>query len=424
MTKIFWRGASRKQRLLYMGLVICIGFGLLFAFRYWSTHKASADKAGGRLATTVDVGTVTHRDLVKRISLTGQTVPEAQVDIAAKYQGRVTAVNVSLGQAIQPGQVLIVQDTGDADISISQNRAAYSQAAADAVTTEATFNANYDRARADYEKNLASYQRNKALYAAGAISKEALDTSLQQVADAKASVDTLENQMNQGMAAAIQSSQSAALKAQHSISAAEKQRNDLVLTAPRGGVIGYRQIEAGDIAQAGQKLLSIFDNSHIYVDCQVSEQDLPALSLGMPVSVGVESLGKTYPGKITYISPASDATTLTFMLRIALDNPDSSVRSGMFTRTIINSVLRPQAVTVPKDAIVEKNGSAYVFVVGANNTLEQRTVQLGARGDDAIEILTGLNEGEKIALTNLARLRAGLVINPQLVDTTKSGDQP
>lgn len=422
MREAFWKKTGKKNKIVYMGLIAVIGLGAVLSFYFFKSHTASDQKNNGRLATTVDVAPIQRTNLIKRISLTGQTVPAAQVDIAAKYQGKVVAVNAALGQNVTPGEALIVQDTGDADISVSQNQAAYQQASADAITTEATFNANLDKARADYDRNLGSYQRNQSLYQAGAISKDALDSSYQQLADARAAVDTLQNQMSSGVAAAIQSSQANALKAQQSVNAAAKQRSDLVLTAPRSGMIGYRQVEVGDMVSVGQKLMSIYDNSQIFVDCQVSEQDLPALSLGMPVNVGVESLGQTIPGQIIYISPASDPTNLTFSLRILLQSPDQAVRSGMFTRTIINSILRPSVLVVPKDTVLEKNGESYVFVMNANHVLERRTVQVGARGDQNVEILSGLQEGEQIALNNLARLRDGLTINPNLVSMDGRGE--
>ena len=278
-------------------LVFCLG---VFAFQQWK-QRGPVDTKEKRPQTTVDVAIVKKSNLVKRISLSGQTVPDAQVDIAAKYQGRVVTVDAALGQKVTAGQVLIVQDTGDAEISIRQNQAAYEQAAAEAVTTEATVNANYDKAMADYHKAVASFERNKRLGDIGGISKETLEESEQQLADAKAALDTITNQMSAGTAASIAASQAAAAKAQQSVNAAQKQHLDLILTAPRDGIIGYRQVEAGDIVSAGQKLLSIYDNSSIYVDCQISEQDLGAVNTGMNVNVQLESLGKTIPGKIIYM---------------------------------------------------------------------------------------------------------------------------
>ncbi|TWH47995.1 RND family efflux transporter MFP subunit [Sporomusa sp. KB1] len=418
MVRQFFANRKRTKLMMLIGIVIifCIGVAA------FTRMHASKQIYSGKVQTTVDVTNVQRTNLIKRISLTGQTVAEAQVDIAAKYQGKVTAVNVSLGQSVSPGQVLVVQDTGDAEISINQNQAAYQQASADAVTNEVAFNANYDKVSADYQKAAASYQRNKRLFDIGGVSKGDLDVVEQQLADAKAAFDALSNQMKSGVASTIQSSQASVLKAQHGISAAQKQRDDLILRAPRSGMIGYRQVEVGDIVSAGQKLLSIYDNSNIYVDCQVAEEDLSALSIGMDINVQLESLGKTVPGKIIYISPAIDSQNLVFSLRIALINPDPSIRAGMFARAVIQLPLRQNTLVVPKEALVDKSGKNYVYVVTAQNTVEQRTVQIGTKGDQNVEILEGLNEGEHVAINNLARLRNEMVIVPNFITPNERGE--
>ena len=416
----FWQDKNKAKILGMVGLVLVLCLGIM-QISQKKTQSSSASNA--KLQTTVDVLAVTRAALAKRISLTGQTVPEAQIDITAKYQGKVTAVYAELGQAVSAGQELIVQDTGDIELLIRQNQAAYHQAAADAITNEVSFRANYDKARADYQQAAANYQRYQSLYAAGAISRQQLEISEQQRADAKAMLDALANQMQTGSApASVESAQAAALKAQYTVNAAEKQKNDLVLQAPRSGVIGYRQVEVGNMVQPGQKLLSIVDNSHIYVDCQVSEQDLAALRLGMEVNVQIESLGKAFPGKITYISPAIDTQNMAFSLRISLVNPDAALKSGMFAKTVIQAVLRPDTLVVPKDAVLEKNGKAYVYIINSQNGVEERIVQLGARGDQHVEILSGLNEGETVAANNLSRLKNGLTVVPHPVTLDDRGE--
>lgn len=401
-------------------VILCLG-----TFIAVKVYKNAAAKTNPviQLQTTVDVLTVPRTGLISRISLTGQTVPEAEVDIAAKYAGKITAVYSDLGQQVAAGQVLVTQDIGDAEISIKQNQAAYQQATADASTSTVAFQASYDKAKADYQRALTDYQRYQSLFAQGAIAREALDANQQTLDATKSALDTLANQMNSSaVPSSIESAQAAAAKAQQGIAAVQKQRDDMVLIAPRSGVISYRQVEVGAMVSVGQKLLSLVDNSHIYVDCQVSEQDLAALTTGMGVDVQIDSLGKTYPGKIIYISPSNDSTTLAFSLRIALDNPDPTVKSGMFARAVINAVLRPNVLVVPKAAVLNKDGQDYVFVINSQNGVEQRNVQVGARGDQNAEILSGINEGEQIATSNLARLRDGLTVVPNPVTLDSGGD--
>ncbi|MBP2625650.1 MAG: efflux transporter, family, subunit [Firmicutes bacterium] len=410
-----------KQHLLREGnkakILIAIGIMvvLIAAFYGFKSKTVVKGQRAGELKPAVDVLTVERKDMIKNIGLTGQTVPVSQVDIVAKYTGKITQVNVDLGQSVSQGQDLIIQDMSDVNILLAQNGASLRQANADALESNANFEASYQKAQADYQHSVTNYQRYRTLYDQGAISKEALDNSEQQVTTARASLDTWSKQMASGSAATVMSKRAVSDKAQSAIDALQNQKNDLVLRAPRNGVIGFRQAEVGAMAQAGQKLLSIVDNSNIFIDCSVSEQDIGQIALGMPTTVSVESLGKFYTGKIIYISPAMDTKTQTFTIRIALDNPDNSIKTGMFARTNINVILRPQTLFIPKEAVFSLNGSDRIFVVDGNNQVTERVVKLGLRNDKSVEILSGINDGEQVSVTNLARLKTGVTIVPNMI---------
>ena len=118
----------------------------------------------------------------------------------------------------------------------------------------------------------------------------------------------------------------------------------MYLTSSIDGAVGYRQVEAGDMVTAGQKLMSVYDNSVMYVDYQVSEQDLPAFSMDMPLAVNIESLNNSFNGDVIYISPTIDASSMTYTLRIAIDNADNALKGGMFARAAVKSVLPQVAV--------------------------------------------------------------------------------
>jgi HlyD family secretion protein len=396
---------STKKKLAIIG----IAFLVVLFLSYQAIYSKNIVK-GQRPDNTkpaVDILTIHRKDLTRQIDLTGQTVPESQVDIAAKYTGKITQINVELGQQVSPGQVLLMQDTGDIDIAISQNEANFRQANADAIESNATFQATYQKAQSDFQHSATTYERYKALYAEGAISKEALDNAEQQLATSRSALDSLSKQLIAGSAATVESKIASRDKAQSAIDALQNQKADLVVRAPRSGIIGFRQAEIGNIVSAGQKLLSIVDNSNIYVDCSVSEQDIGQIALHTPTAISIDSLGKSYIGKIIYISPAVDSKTQTFTIRVALEQPDASIRSGMFARTTIHTTLRPQTLFVPKEAVISLNGKDRIFVVNNNHQVEERVVQLGLRNDKSIEILKGLNDGEQIAVSNLARLKTG-----------------
>lgn len=405
-------GKTNKTKLLIgIGIIILLT-GAFYGFRSKGVVKG---QRAGDLKPAVDILTVARKDMVKEIVLTGQTVPVSQVDIVAKYTGKITQVNVDLGENVSQGQDLIVQDMSDVNISLAQNGASLRQANADAIESNANFEANYQKAQADYQHNMTNYQRYQTLYNEGAISKENLDNAEQQLTAARAALDTWSKQMASGSAASVLSKRALSDKAQSAVDALQNQKNDLVLRAPRNGIIGFRQAEVGAMAQAGQKLLSIVDNSNIYIDCSVSEQDIGQIILGMGTTISIDSLGKSYGGKIIYISPAMDGKTQTFTIRVALDNPDNTIKMGMFARTNITVTMRPQTLFVPKEAILSMNGTDRIFVIDGNSQVTERVVKLGLRNDKSVEISSGLNEGEQVVVTNLARLKTGVTIVPNVI---------
>lgn len=400
---------NRKKAALTCG--VC--FLLLGLAYFWLGSAKSADQtAKSAVKPTVDTYAVKRQDMMRRVSLFGQTVSEAHIDIAPKYAGRIAAVNVKLGDQVREGDVLIVQDTGDLELSIAQNRAAVRQAEADAMEAESVYAANFQKAKADYERTRENDARYQELYAQGAISRLELDTIHQEMINSKAALDTLLNQTMAGeIPASVESKRAAYVKMERGTDALAKQRDDLILRAPRSGVIGYRAAEVGAIAQAGQKVLELVDNSRVYVDCQLSEQDVAAIRTGMPVEVDIESLGKRCAGEIIYISPgASDSKS--YSVRIELDGEVDSIKAGMFARTQVEFVQRSRALFVPKEGVVEKNGRTYVFIIDGENRAAERAVTLGLRNDAEVEILSGLEEGEIVAVSNLARLKNGTVVEP------------
>lgn len=413
--KVKWGGFACIVVLLIIGIAVLPSL----------KKNAKNNIASVRNGVVVDTYVVQRKDLVRKVSLVGQTVAEAQIDIAPKYAGRVTQVAAALGDRVSAGQVLVVEDTGDVEIALAQNRAAYRQAAADVTQTQVSYEADYQKASADYQRTLANYNRYKELYDIGAISREQLDSVQQTMINAKSTYDALENQaMADTTPAVIEGKQAAMAKASSAVDALDKQREDLILRAPRDGMIVYRQVEAGAYVQAGQKIMSLVDNSQLYVECQIAEQDAALLQPGLTVPVQIEALGKKYDAKVIFVSTAKDSGTQTYKVRLALLSPDTLLKSGMFARTTVDVLLRPQTIVVPNGAIQNKYGKYSVYVIDAENKVAERPVELGLSTDAETEIISGIQAGDKVAASNLAKLRPGTVITAAEDDAASSTAVP
>lgn len=398
---------SSRNKLVAFGLV----FLLACAGIYVISHSDRAAKSSSALTNaSVQSYRAERRDMMRTISLSGQTVPLAQVDLSTKYAGNITAVYVDLGDTVEPGQVLLEQDPVDTSLQLSQNRAAWAQAAAETKSAQSQFYSDLQKAQVEYATAKMNYNRYVILKDEGAVSQKDLDTMYQALIVAKAALDNLQLQNVGDTPALIAGKQAAQAKAKYTVDSLSKQLEDLTIRAPRHGVISYRNAEAGAMAAANTKVLTITDTSGIYIDCPVAEADVAAIQPGMTVSVSVESLANTYDGTITYVSPAMDPTNKTYIVRITLSNPDNLLRGGMFAQSSLEVLQRRNTLFVPKDALVEQNGVSQLYVINPDNTIAIRTVKTGLRNDNYVEILEGLSDGEQIATTNLARLRDGVSV--------------
>lgn len=393
-----------------------IAFGLIFLLTcmaiYLYSHSNTVQKVKSTAQNvSVTAYTVTRQDMKRKISLSGQTVPVAQVDISTKYAGKIADVAVNLGDVVAPGQVLLIQDTSDTNLSLNQDKAALEQAVADSKAAESQFGSDLQKAEVEYDTAKMNYNRYAVLKNEGAISQQELDTAYQALIVAKSALDNLESQNVGDVPASVASKYAAQAKAGYTVDSLTQQLDDMTLRAPRAGVITYRNAEVGAMTAANTKVLTITDTSGMYIDCSLSEADVAAIQQGMPVSVSIESLAQDYDGYITYVSPAMDDTTKTYVVRITLSQPDTKLRGGMFAQSSIDVLQKPDTLFIPKDALTEQDGKAQVCVIKGDDTVEFRTVTTGLRNDDYVEITDGLDDGDVIATTNLARLKDGTTVS-------------
>ncbi len=404
------RQLSNRQwkYVMWLGILVCLMAGI-----YWYTHRETRGARAAPLKPAVTVETVALRDMMRRVVLSGETVPKASVDISPKYAGRIAEVLVDLGDPVKAGDVLIAEDTRDLSISIAENSAGSEAAAAEAVTSRSEYDAGILKAESDYENALRTYERYETLFSAGAVSRQERDDTYRAMMSARASLESLVNQDMGGRPAVVAAKVAAARKAASQVEALEIQREDMTLVSPIDGVVGYRDAEAGEWATAGEKLLTIVDNSTLYLDAAVAEQDMAVLREGMEVTVSIDSLGETVPGRLIYLSPAMDAATHSYKARLLLDAGNIPIRGGMFGRALVTAVQRKDTIYVPKEAVVENNGKRYVFVIDEERKAHRREVVPGLSNDEEVEIRSGLSVGEKVAVSHISKLKEGMEVSGQ-----------
>lgn len=189
-------------------------------------------------------------------------------------------------------------------------------------------------------------------------------------------------------------------------------RRLVTVSAPRSGVVVHRGVSVGTAVDPSTELMTVADLSHVWVLAEVPESDIPSVQKGTPAELAFPASGLAPVERpVEFLYPTLSERTRTLRVRFAVDNPTGTLRPGLYGTAEFR--IRPrEALTVPRDAVVDTGDMQHVFVVTGESRFEPRMVKLGARLDDRVEVLDGLSEGESIVASGVflidseSRLRA------------------
>ncbi|WP_418983595.1 efflux RND transporter periplasmic adaptor subunit [Alistipes sp.] len=185
-------------------------------------------------------------------------------------------------------------------------------------------------------------------------------------------------------------------------------KKNIEVRSPIAGVVTARNYESGDLF-AQQPILHVMQIDPLKVIVNISEQFFPAVKVGMPVDLTVDIFpGQTFRGTVSLIYPALDPSTRTFKVEVKVPNAQRTLRPGMYARTSFD-LGEKQGVLVPDVAVQKQVGSAerYLYVVKGDTLAERRRVEVGRQVGDRVDILSGVEPGEEVAVTALSKLYDG-----------------
>ncbi|MDI1310719.1 efflux RND transporter periplasmic adaptor subunit, partial [Prosthecobacter sp.] len=172
------------------------------------------------------------------------------------------------------------------------------------------------------------------------------------------------------------------------------------ILSPISGTVVGQNVYEGQYVTAGEKLLEIADFSTMWFQFRAYEQDMPWIEIGQNVTVTTPSLpGKSFEGKVTFIDPNFDETTRSTKVRVELANPLINGRRVLLHRLYADGALKiaaPAVLTVPRSAVIETGPEAVVYVDQSEGAYARTVVKLGRRGDKLMEILSGIQAGDKV----------------------------
>ena len=187
----------------------------------------------------------------------------------------------------------------------------------------------------------------------------------------------------------------------------ENLRKNSTIKSPISGIVTARNFESDDLF-ASMPILHIMQINKLKVKANVSEMYYPVVKVGQKVDIEVDIFpGEKFEGKVTRINPALDAATRTFGVEITIDNANERLRPGMYARTTFN-MGQKESIVINDVAVQKQSGSSarYVYVI-KDGKADYRFVEDGRHIGNKLQILSGIEEGEQIAITSFNRLVEG-----------------
>jgi membrane fusion protein (multidrug efflux system) len=240
-----------------------------------------------------------------------------------------------------------------------------------------------------------------------------------QLAEARANLEEaqrrlrrLEDLDEQGIAATsdVDQARSEAAAAKARLNTVLARLEDRLIRAPFSGVLGFRQVSPGTLLTPGEAITTLDDVSQIKLDFTVPETVLSLMQPGNKIYArSVSWADRDFEGIVRAVGSRVDPVTRAVVVRAIIDNEDRALRPGMLLTVKVITEVRP-AMLVPEKSVVQVSDSAFVYVVGTDQTAKRTLVQLGARQPGVVEITDGLKEGDRIVTEGIIKLRDGMQV--------------
>ncbi|HVW85568.1 MAG TPA: efflux RND transporter periplasmic adaptor subunit, partial [Bryobacteraceae bacterium] len=311
---------------------------------------------------------------------TGTVRARSSAVIAAKWMGYVREVKVQVGDRVREGQVLISLDTRDLDASSNRAVAARDEIRGGIPEAESGVAA----AKANVDLAQVTFRRMSELYNRKSISDQEFDEASAKLKAAQAAYE---------MARARRAQFDSKLaQAEQEVRAAQVTRSYAEIQAPFAGLVTAKSVDPGNLAAPGTPLLTI-ERDGYRLEASVGESRLSTIRVGQPVSVTIEGLNRSLNARVSEIVPEVDADSRASTVKINLP-ATPGLRSGMFGRATFQVGDR-SLLAIPANAVRERGQLQSVFVVD-NGIARTRLITVGEKTNDQVEVLSGLNPGDRI----------------------------
>ena len=386
---------------------------------------------------TVQAEKVAVGSLTQAVEADTVLVPQAQAAIVPKISSPVKKFLVQRGSRVHAGQVLAVLENADLAASVVDTRGSLEQAQATYNTTTGasvvedmkTAEGNVEQAKANLDVQRTQTEARQNLLAQGAIPRRDYETARAALVQAQSAYDVAAQHL-QGLkgvsrAATIQNAQGGLTSAQGKYEAAQSQWDYATVRSPISGVVTDRPLFAGEMAQAGQPLVTVMDTSTLLAKVHLAQADVAGLHLGDKATIAVQGTEQSTDGAISLISPALDPGSTTLEVWVKVPNAGAGLKPGQPVHVAIAARQLANITTLPTESVItNKTGATAVMMVGSDGLAHEREVKLGISDGKDSQVLEGVHPGEMVVTTGAHSLedKTRVEVGPAEADDEKGGD--
>lgn len=388
---------------------------LVFAAWRWVGHLTEADGMEHTVAQDAVIAAVVKVErgpMDNTLTIAGEFKPFQDVDVHAKVAGYIQKIYVDVGDHVTQGQALAILEVPELAAQLSGADAAVRRAKED-----------IGREQGDVQRAQSAHAAAHSMYArlkqaserqTGLVAQQELDDAQAKDLESEAQVSSAQAALS---AAEQQVEMSVANQKQYSAMS-----NYTRIVAPFTGVVTVRYADTGSLVAAGTSsstqaipVVRIAQVSKLRLVLPIPESIAAQIHLGDPVRVHVPALNQDITGKVSRFAQSLDMQTRTMETEIDFENPQGELLPGMYTETQLVLSKRPNTLSVPLEAVTESGSNATVLMVTPQNTVEERKIALGLQGKSRVEVLSGLNEGDRVIVGNRSQFRNGEKVQPKEV---------
>ena len=372
------------------------------------TETAQARSRDGGTGKPMAVEVVRLEKVKRTVELVGTLAAVDQVTISSETEGRVSKILADLGDRVTAGQTLVQVDREKQQYNFDQQRAALARALAQYGAPDPQHlpdiekTPDVQKANADLQQAQQAFDRTSELFKRSLVPQQMLDDAATTLQSKRASYDlALQNAKN--LRASIQASEA-------SMKLADRQLRDTDIRAPFDGYVERRLVNLGELVKQQMPVMAVVRVDPLKVIAEIPEKLAPWIHDGQTVELRVDAYpDRTFTGKVSRISPAVNTATRAFPFEALVPNGDATLKPGTFARVHIESGKVDDVLTLPYSALQYRYGVNRVFVI-ADDKLVARELKVGERLGDRIEIIGGVQAGERVAASDVDKLIDGMPI--------------